>query len=185
MKRKVIGLLMGLLLVGFVSGSSYAEKGPAVKGEKCRHEEGAFRMEHTRHCGIGMMRTGRRIGRALADLGLDEKQKEAINEIRTSAKKEAIRKIADVRIAGIELREILDKEPVDMGAVETKLKQMESLKTDLHMLRIRTLEEIKTKLTPEQRQKFKMNLRKRSGRHGGWSHERKGMMSQHEKRAKK
>ena len=179
MKKKVIWVLMGLLLVGFTAGFSYAEKGPAVMGEKCRHEEG---MSHMDHRGMGMMRAEHRISRALADLGLDENQKEAIREIRTRAKKDAIRKMADVRIAGIELMEILGKDPVDMGAVEAKLKQIESLKTDLHMSRIRTFEEIKTKLTPEQRQKFKTNLTRRSGRHGGWSHEGKGMMSQREKR---
>ena len=184
MKRKVIGLLMGLLLVGFAAGSSYAEKGHAVKSEKCGHEEGFFRMEHMRHRGMGMMRADRRMGRALEDLGLDKNQEEAIREIRTTAKKDAIRKMADVRIAGIELMEILGKDPVDMGAVEAKLKQIESLKTDLHMSRIRAFEEIKAKLTPEQRQKFKTNLTRRSGRHGGWSHEGKGMMSQREKREK-
>jgi Spy/CpxP family protein refolding chaperone len=160
MKKVVVGVLMGLLLMGFASGSSYAEKSSGVKNEKCRHEEGVSRLGHMRHREMGMMRAERRIWKALADLGLDEKQKEAIKDIRTIAKKDAIRKMADIRIARIELREILDKDPVDMGAVEAKLKQLESLKTDMQMSRIKTLEEIKAKLTPEQRQKFKINLRK-------------------------
>ena len=185
MKKVVVGVLMGLLLMGFASGSSFAEKSSAVKSEKWRHEEGISPMGHMRHRGTGMMRADRRIWKALADLGLDEKQKEAIKDIRTSAKKDAIRKIADIRIAKIELREILDKDPVDMSAVEAKLKQMESLKTDMHMSRIKTLEEIKAKLTTEQRQKFIINLRKQFRRHGGWRHEGMGMMPQHEKREKK
>lgn len=174
MKRVVVGVLMGLLLMGFASGSSYAEKSGGVKGEKCKHEEGMSRMGQMGHRGMGMMRAGHRIGKALADLGLDDKQKEAIKDIRTTAKKDAIRKIADIRIAGVELREILDKDQVDMGAVEAKLKQLESLKTDMHMSRIKTLEEIKAKLTPEQRQKFKINLRKQFRWHGGWRHEHEG-----------
>ncbi|MFI5295020.1 MAG: Spy/CpxP family protein refolding chaperone [Thermodesulfovibrionales bacterium] len=185
MKRVVIGVLMGLLLMGFASSSSYAEKSGGVQGEKGRHEECAPRMGHMGHRGMGMMWAGHRIGKALADLGLDEKQKEAIKDIRTIAKKDAIRKIADIRIARIELREILDKDPVDMGAVEAKLKQLESLKTDMHMSRIKTLEEIKAKLTPEQRQKFKINLRRQFRRHGGWRHEGKGMRSECAKRGKK
>ncbi len=71
-----------------------------------------------------------------------------------------------------------------MGAVEAKVKQTESLRTDLLMSHIRTLEEIKAKLTPEQRQKFNINLRKRFGRHGGWRHEGKGMMPRHERSGK-
>ena len=185
MKKVVVGLLMGLLLIGFVSGSSYAEKSGGVKGEKGRHEECASRMGHMRHRGMGMMRAEHRIWKALADLGLDEKQKEAIKDIRTIAKKDAIRKIADIRITRIELREILDKDPVDMGAVEAKLKQMESEKTDMHMSRIKMLEEIKAKLTPEQRQKFKINLRKQFRRHGGWRHEGKRMRPECAKRDKK
>ncbi len=185
MKKVALGILMGLLLMGFASGSSYAEKSGGVKGEKCRHEEGVSRMGHMRHRGMGMMRAEHRIWKALADLGLDEKQKEAIKEIGTTAKKDAIRKIADIRIARIELREILDKDPVDMTAVEAKVKQMESLKTDMHMSRIKALQEIKSKLTPEQRQQFKVNLEKRLGRHGRWRHEGEGMMPQHEKREKK
>jgi len=180
MKRIVVWVFVGLLLVGFASVSSYAEKGGrAVKGENLMHEEGVSQMGHMRHRGMEMKKAERRIWRALADLGLDEKQKDAIKDIITTAKKDAIRKIADIRIAKIELRELLDKDPVDMGAVEAKIKQMESLKTDMLMSHIRTLEEIKAKLTPEQRQKFKMNLRKRVDRHGGWQHERKGMMPHH------
>jgi len=185
MKRVVVGVLMGLSLMGFASGSSYAEKSGGMKGEKGRHEECASRMGHMGHRGMGMMRSGHRIWKALADLGLDEKQKEAIKDIGTTAKKDAIRKISDIRIARIELREILGKDPVDMGAVEGKLKQMESLKTDMHMSRIKTLEEIKAKLTPEQRQKFKMNLRKQFRWHGGWRHEGKGMRPACAKRDKK
>lgn len=188
MKRVVVMVLMGLLLMGFTSGSSYAEKsGRYMKGEKCRHEEGMSRMRHMRHRGMGMMRAGHRVWRALADLGLDKKQKEAIKEIGTTAKKDAIRKIADIRIARIELREILDKDTVDMTAVEAKVKQIESLKTDLRVSRIKALEEIKANLTPEQRKKFKMNLRRQFRLHGGWRHEHggNGMMPQHENREKK
>ena len=186
MKKVVVGVMMGLLLMGFAAGPSYAEKsGRVMKGEKCMHEEGMSRMGHMRNPGMGIMKGDRRIWRALADLGLDEKQKETIKDIRTIAKKDAIRKIADIRIARIELGEILDKDPVDMAAVEAKLVQMASLKTDMHMSRIKALEEIKAKLTHEQRQQFKVNLRKQFGRHGGWRHEGEGMMPKHEKREKK
>jgi Spy/CpxP family protein refolding chaperone len=171
MKRIVVGMLLGLLLIGFMSGYSYAAKGCGdVKGERAGHEEGMPLMGQMGHRGMWMMRADHRTWKALSDLGLDEKQKQAIKNIRTAARKETIRKAADIKIAGIELRETLDNDPVDIGAVEAKLKQMESLRTDLHMSRIKAMEEIKATLTPEQRQKFKTNLRKHFRFHGKRAH---------------
>jgi Spy/CpxP family protein refolding chaperone len=94
----------------------------------------------------------------LSALGLDEQQKEAIKEIRSREEKDTIRKRADIRIADIELRDILDKDPVDMNAIETKLKRISSLMTDMRLSGIRTIEAIKTKLTPEQGKRFKEML---------------------------
>lgn len=88
-------------------------------------------------------------------LDLNEKQKSEVKEIRQKVMKEMIRKRADEQVAFIELRELLDKDPVDLKAVETKLKQIETLKTEMHLSLIRATEEIKTKLTPTQRKKFK------------------------------
>jgi Spy/CpxP family protein refolding chaperone len=90
----------------------------------------------------------------LMGLGLDEKQREAIKEIKSRVIKEAIRKRADERIAGIELKDLLDKDPVDMKAVEAKLKQIETIKSEMHLSLIGAREEIKSKLTPDQRKKF-------------------------------
>ncbi len=88
-------------------------------------------------------------------LGLDEKQKEAIKEIGNRAMKEMIKKKADVHIARIELKELLDEDSVNMKAVEAKLKQIETAKTEMRLSFIRTMEEAKSKLTAEQKKKFK------------------------------
>jgi Spy/CpxP family protein refolding chaperone len=87
-------------------------------------------------------------------LGLSAKQKEEIEGIRVATMKEVIRKRADMQIARLELRELLSKEPVDMKAVEAKVKQIEGLRADIHLAIIRAKEEVKAKLTPEQRQKL-------------------------------
>jgi Spy/CpxP family protein refolding chaperone len=185
MRRFVVGVLMGLLLMGLTSGYSYAAgKGCGdMKGGEVMHGEGMPMMGPMGHHRMGMMRADHRIWRALSDLGLDEKQKEAIKDLRTAVRKDAIRKVADVKIARIEIRELLDKDTVDMGAVEAKLKQMESLKTDLHLSRIKAFQEIKATLTPEQREKFRTNLRKHGGFPGKCGHEGRGMMT--EKKEKK
>lgn len=93
--------------------------------------------------------------RMFMGLGLDEKQKEAVAQIRDKTMKEMIRKRADRQIAMLELREILAKEPVDMKAAEAKLKQIESVRTDIFMNFVRAREEMKAKLTPDQIKKLK------------------------------
>jgi Spy/CpxP family protein refolding chaperone len=113
--------------------------------------------------GRGMMRGEMRGGHhrmmhmCMKHLGLNAKQKAEIQEIRIATMKEVIRKRADMQIARLELRDLLSKDPVDMKAVEAKVKQIEGLRADIHLALIRAKEEVKAKLTPEQRQKM-MNM---------------------------
>ena len=87
-------------------------------------------------------------------LNLDEQQKKSIQEIKSTIIKETIRKMADIRIARIELQDLISRDPVDMKAVEAKVKQIGMFRTDMHLAHIRALEEIKSKLTPEQRKRL-------------------------------
>ena len=101
-----------------------------------------------------MMDTERRIQKYLMGLNLDEQQKTLIGEIKSRMMKDNIRRTADMRIVQIELRDLLGQDPVDMKAVEAKVKQLEMMKTEMHLSHIKAMEECKTKLTPEQRKKF-------------------------------
>jgi Spy/CpxP family protein refolding chaperone len=87
-------------------------------------------------------------------LGLDAKQKQQIREIKLASMKDVIHKRADMQIARLELRDLLSQDPVDMKAVVAKVKQIEGLRTDIQLALIKTKEEVKAKLTPEQRQKL-------------------------------
>lgn len=109
-------------------------------------------------CGEGMRGMGYEghpMWSRLRGLDLDEKQKVAVGEIRSRTMKEMVRKRADQRIAQIELKDLLEKDPVDMKAVESKLKQIEASRTEKHLSLIRAREEIKGTLRPEQREKMK------------------------------
>lgn len=109
-------------------------------------------------CGEGMhgMRyEGHPMWGRLMGLDLDQKQKAAVGEIRSRTMKEMVRKRADQRIAQIELKDLLERDPVDMKAVESKLKQIEASRTEKHLSLIRAREEIKGTLRPEQREKMK------------------------------
>jgi len=89
------------------------------------------------------------------ELGLDEKQKASAKEIKSIVMKETVKKRADVHIAEIELKDMLDKDPVDIKAVEMKLNQIEAVKTEILLLFIVAMEEVKSRLTAEQRKRFK------------------------------
>lgn len=91
----------------------------------------------------------------LESLDLDEKQKADIKGIHARFMKSIIKKRADIQIANVELRELLDKEPIDMMSVKTKLTQIETMKTEAFLSHIKAKEEVKSKLTPEQLKKLK------------------------------
>jgi Spy/CpxP family protein refolding chaperone len=164
MKRLLFGLFLGLLSVISLSHNSYAETcGPIDDHGRGWRDEGM-------HMAPPPMRSpvmnimeeipgaDHLIWEHLMGLGLDEKQIETIKEIKSRGIKDAIRKRADERIAGIELKDLLDKDPVDMKAVEANLKQIETLKTEMHLSLIMAIEKVKSKLTPEQRKKFQEML---------------------------
>lgn len=109
--------------------------------------------------GAGMEGEGP-VWRSLMGLDLNEQQMESLKAVRSRAMKEAIRKGADMSIAHMEQKDLLDKDPVDMKAVEAKVRQIEALRSDMHLLHIKARQEIKSILNPEQRKKFKEILEK-------------------------
>ena len=108
-------------------------------------------------CGMDgrMMWADHDMSQHLMGLNLDEQQKASIGEIRSRMMKETIRRTADMRIAQIELKDLLSQDPVDMKAVEAKVKQLEAMRTEMQLSHIKAMEECKAKLTPEQRKKLR------------------------------
>jgi Spy/CpxP family protein refolding chaperone len=115
------------------------------------------------NCGMHghMMGPGHNMMDRLMDLNLNEQQRTSINEIKSKMMKDTIRRSADMRIMQIELNDLLDQDPVDMKTVEAKLKQLEAMKTEMRLSHLKTREEIKAKLTPEQRKEFLEMLEER------------------------
>jgi Spy/CpxP family protein refolding chaperone len=166
MKKVLTGMFLSLLFMVFTPYNSYGEKCD------CKGKMGGDMpmMEGTMDGGMGMRGDGHRMWRGLRDLGLDEKQKEAIKEIKSKSMKDTIKRRADIQVARVEMKEILDRDVVDMGAAEAKLKQISSMMTEMRLSHIKTMEEVKAKLTPEQRKKFRENMQK----HGKWAGDRAG-----------
>lgn len=134
-----------------------AEKGDQAK----HHEKWSGEGHHCRQGAWGGMHKHRmahrhaHIWHLLMKLDLNATQRTAIREIRTSTMKAMIQQKADLKVARLELRELLHKEPVDMNAVELQAKKMEGLRTAMLLDVIKAREEVKAKLTPEQRKKLK------------------------------
>ena len=134
-------------------------------------------------CGMDgqMMEAGQHMSKYLKGLNLDEQQKPLIGEIKSRMMKETIRRTAEMRIIQIELKDLLSQDPVDMTAVEAKVKQLEMLRTEMRLSHIRAIEEIKTKLTPEQRKKFREMIEAGPMMEGmGMRHEQEGMGMRHD-----
>ena len=91
----------------------------------------------------------------LTRLGLDEKQKAEVDRIMTAHMKDVIKKKADLDIANIDLKSIISKDPMDMKAAESKLKEIEAIKTAIFLAHLNVHQEIKSVLTPEQQTKMK------------------------------
>jgi Spy/CpxP family protein refolding chaperone len=103
---------------------------------------------------MGMMEPGPMLRMLTTELSLSEGQEKQLKDIMYQAAKTSIKQRADVRVAELELQQLLDADPVEMGKVEAKLKDIEGLRTALRLNLIKAHEQAKGVLSPEQRQKF-------------------------------
>ncbi|MFA5322286.1 MAG: periplasmic heavy metal sensor [Smithella sp.] len=154
-------LVLSFLILFIASQLSYAEPNdPVHKMEPGFQEECPPSMiPPMMPCGMGQMNGMPELEHPhwirFQKLKLDKKQKEALRDVENSFTKELIRKRADEQIAEIELRELLDKETVDLKAVETKLKQIAAIQIETQLMVIKSMENMKAKLTAEQREMMK------------------------------
>ncbi len=96
-------------------------------------------------------------------LALSNEQVGKLTALRSGFEKEAIRAGAEIRVVEIELDDLLDQEKVDLGKVEAAIRKEESLRGNLRLSRVKTIEAGKAILTAEQRDKLKKNLEGGSG----------------------
>jgi hypothetical protein len=91
-------------------------------------------------------------------LGLSDDQVKKLEQLRSDYEKETIRNDADVRVAEIDLNHLLQAGSVDLPKVEGKIREVERLRADLRIARVRAVEKGKAVLTPEQRKKLQEML---------------------------
>ncbi len=88
------------------------------------------------------------------ELGATEAQLDKIQSLINDHMKETIRMKAERRVIGIELRELLAKNELDLSEIEKRIKSMANLKAEMDLSGIRTFEKVKNVLSGEQRKKI-------------------------------
>jgi Spy/CpxP family protein refolding chaperone len=83
-------------------------------------------------------------------LGLTDDQAEKLKVLRSNYLKETTMQGAKVKVAELELNDLLDEKKLDTSKIEKKVKEIELLKGELLMGRIRSLIKSADFLTPEQ-----------------------------------
>lgn len=92
------------------------------------------------------------------ELSLSLQQVQDLESLRDRYQREVIRYEADIPIAEMDLQTLLKRDTVDLEQVKAKLQEIEHLKTEIRLARIRTIEEAKVLLSPEQYQKLQSLL---------------------------
>ena len=87
-------------------------------------------------------------------LGLSTEQVRNLEQIRNDFERESIRRDADLRVAEMDLTNLTEAASVDMGKVEAKVREIERLRAEQRLARIRSIEKGKQQLTAEQRKKL-------------------------------
>ncbi len=100
-------------------------------------------------------------------LGLSAAQVEKLRGLRSGFEKDAIKKQADIRVAEVDLSDLLAANPPDLGKIEVQVMKIATLRGGLRFARIKTLEEGRAVLNQEQWQKFQNFEPWRRGPHGG------------------
>ena len=109
------------------------------------------------------------------DLALSPAQVDSLRKLGTDAQRDAIKRQADRRLAELDLRTMMAPDPADpnkprdLARIETKVREIEKLRADGRLAQIRSLEQSRQVLTPEQREKLRTLLsqrRQHRGPHG-------------------
>src|SRR5262245_23712894 len=162
-------ILLSILASGFLASPAWAEgspqKGPAFheqagsiwEGLKEQLEEWGGRLrEHFDYSSPHEARPLISLMLSNQDkLHLSASQVQTLEKLRNDFRRQSIRLDADLKVAEMDLAQLLDADSADMGKVESKVREIEKLKGDLRLARLRAIEEGKKVLSTEQRVKLK------------------------------
>jgi Spy/CpxP family protein refolding chaperone len=112
------------------------------------------RMGHGRRIGIGA--TGlRHMERLAQQLELSDDQRRQVQSLQLNYAKEAIRTRADMAVARVEVRQLLNADQPDLSQVKDKLQQIACKEAQLRFAHITMMQDIRKLLTPEQQKQWR------------------------------
>ena len=132
-------------------------------GEMGMHEGMGMHEEMGMHEGMGMheemgmdggMRGMMRMMVAINHMDLTPEQQKKIQALRLQHQKEAIPLFGKIRMAGVEIEELLTADTVNMDKVKAKTKEKYDAMADLEVRHFQLQQQIKAVLTPEQRKQL-------------------------------
>lgn len=143
-------LLIALVTVGFAV-PAFAHM------DMDEHKEGhGHMMEMCNMCNMDDM--GGMMDKCLAHaakIGLTEDQINKIKPIHREMEKRQVRFKADLKIAQIELKEIMEVKDFDLDKASAQVKKIEEIKTAHHLEMLKSMKEVRSILTDEQFKKMK------------------------------
>lgn len=102
---------------------------------------------------------------ALKGMNLTPDQKTRAKAVHSDYKKKQIRAMADAKIAHLELHELMTADPVNMDRVKAKVNELAQKRAEMMLTGIRSLEDLKKVLNPEQKKMLNDALAMDSGAH--------------------
>lgn len=93
-------------------------------------------------------------------LELTDEQVTSLKSIKMDFMKGEIQKEADLKLAELELKELMSADKLDMPKVERKIKAIHGMKADKKIAHLKAFEKAKGVITPEQMQKQKEHHKK-------------------------
>lgn len=147
MKEVLVSLVLTVVLA--LPALSGAMEMPMME-----HKEG-----HGPMMGMGTMdRMGDMMGMCLANadkIGLTDEQVRKITPVHREMQKKQARFKADLKIAEIDMMEIMEVKDFDLEKASTTVKKIADIKTAHHLEMLKSMKEVRTVLTDEQFQKMK------------------------------
>jgi Spy/CpxP family protein refolding chaperone len=96
-------------------------------------------------------------------MGLTEEQSVKMKPIHTELQKRQVRFKADVKIAEIELKEIMDVKDFDLDKASGAVKKIAEINTAHHLEMLKAMKEMRTNLTDDQFKKMKKMMSMKMG----------------------
>jgi len=142
MKKNTTAVLMVMVLCGVFVVNGYACGDCKKKGASSSISDKFFKK-----AGFIFERYG--------ELQLSDDQKSKIKVLKKKAKKELIRKEAEIDIMGIDFKEAIYQDMIDIAAVNTLIDKKYEVKKEKTKFFVKSLAELKVLLTEEQKSKLK------------------------------